>query len=221
MQIFCLESLKLDFTRTIYMLIILMCIIRRKILTFTIKRLKVPARQEDQRNLYRLIVSFFLCNFLQVTKIYPCFTRNSLPNIFFTLSVELATESLALFLGLEFVGITTAAAVNERLTHVMLRIVIIRGDGVLAIARVDRRQADRAPRFFDRQCRRDPSNFRRRNWSLSPALPLTGLPILEAILIALTTAVFELVARIATLIVVELLHEAIAGTDHFRQRARI
>lgn len=61
------------------------------------------------------------------------------------MSVELAAESLALFFGLEFVSITPAAAVNERLTHFMLRIVIIRGDGfvypgdrVVAVARIDR-----------------------------------------------------------------------------------
>lgn len=142
--------------------------------------------------------------------------------------MELAAESLALFLGLEFVSIATAAAVNERLTHLMLRIVIIcgdgllyRGDGVVAIARINRCQADRALWFFDRRCLRDLSNFRRRNRRLSSALPLAGFPILEAILIALTTAVFELITRIATLVVVELLHDAVAGTDRFRQRASI
>lgn len=54
-----------------------------------------------------------------------------------TLSVEFSAESLALFLRLESVGITTAAAVNERLTHLTFRVVIIRGDGILAIAVID------------------------------------------------------------------------------------
>lgn len=127
--------------------------------------------------------------------------------------MEFSAESLALFLGLEFVSVTAAAAVDERLAHLMLRIVIIRGDGIVAIAGIDRRQADRALRFFDR---RSSSNFRCNNGRLTPALPLAGFPILEAILIALTAAVVELVAGIAALIVVKLLHEAVAGTDHFR-----
>lgn len=130
--------------------------------------------------------------------------------------MELSAESLALFFGLEFISVTVAAAVDKRLTHLVLRIVIIRGDGVVTIARIDRCQADRTLRFFDRRYHRGLSNFRRRNdCRLSPALPLAGFYIQEAILIALTAAVLELVARIAVLVVVELFHEAVAGTDHF------
>lgn len=132
----------------------------------------------------------------------------------FTLSVESSAESLALFLGLEFISITAAAAVDERLTHLMRGIVIIRGDRVVAIAGIDRRQTDLALRFFDRWYS---SNFRRCNdGRLSFALPFAGFYILEAILITLTTAVLELIAGIAALIVVKLFHEAVAGSDHFR-----
>lgn len=130
-----------------------MFIIKRKIPLCTSRRLMKYSLNINYVIFYKLQKDILICNFL--------------PKYFFTLSVELAAESLALFLGLEFVSITTAAAVNERLTHLMLRIVIIRGDGlvypgdrVVAIARIDRCQADRALWFFDRRYCRDLSNFR-------------------------------------------------------------
>lgn len=61
-----------------------------------------------------------------------------------TLPVESPAESLALFFGLESIGISAATAVNERLTRLMLRIVIIRSDGIVATASLDWRQANRA-----------------------------------------------------------------------------
>jgi len=138
-----------------------------------------------------------------------------------TLPVEFSAESLALFLRLESVGIPTAAAINKRLTHLMLSIVVIRGDGIIAIAIIDWHQADRALWLHRRNCRQ----YLRDRWCyggwLLPALPLAGFLILEAVLVAFTAAIIELIAGIGAVIVVELLYEAAAGTNHLRQRARI
>jgi len=135
--------------------------------------------------------------------------------------MEFSAESLALFLRLESVGVSAAAAIYERLTHLMLGIVVIRGDGVIAIAIIDWRQADRTLWLHRRSLRQ----YLRNRWCYSgwllPALSLAGFLILEAILVALAAAVIELVAGIGTVVVVELLHEAAAGTNHLRQRARI
>lgn len=134
--------------------------------------------------------------------------------------MEFAAESFALLLRLESVGVSAAAAVYERLAHLMLRVVIIRGDGTFAIARLDRCQADRTLRLFAHDRRsyvRD--RFRDVGWLL--ALALAGFSVLEAILVALAAAVLELVARIGATIVIELLHKSVARTDHLGQRAEI
>jgi len=130
--------------------------------------------------------------------------------------MESSAESLTLFLRLESVGIPATAAINERLTHLMLGIVVICGDGIIAIAIIDWRQADRAFRLY----RGSLCQYLRSRWCyggwLLPALPLAGFLILEAVLVALAAAVIELVAGIRTVVVVELLHEAAAGTNHLR-----
>lgn len=129
----------------------------------------------------------------------------------FTLSVEFSAESLALLLRLEFVWVSAAAAVYERLAHMLLRVVVIRGDGAVAVAGIDRRQTDRALRLCDwrsyrgRDCR----------CGLLPlTLDLAGCTILEAILVALAAAVIELVAGIGALVVVELFDRTVARTHY-------
>lgn len=131
--------------------------------------------------------------------------------------MEFSTESFALFFRLESVGISTTATVYKRLAHATLCDVVIHCDSAIAITRIDWCQADRTLRLtLDK---RSYGGWNDNGWRdgrrSRSTLTLARFPILEAILIALAAAVVELVAGIRTLVVIELLHEAVAWTDHF------
>lgn len=131
--------------------------------------------------------------------------------------MELSAETFALFLRLESVCVSFAAAINESLAHLIVRIVVESGTITVARARIKRHVANRTLRdSLERWLRCDGDIWSCLGRWMLLALPLAGFSILEAILVTLTAAVLELGARIRSMIVEVLLDEAVAGTDNFR-----
>lgn len=112
------------------------------------------------------------------------------------LSMEFAAKTFALFLGLESIRIAIASTVNERLASLVLIIIVISSDIVIAVARIDRRIADRTLRSSlngRRWCDSDVMNW----WSCGGrplAFSFAGGLILETIFVPLTATVLEFVA---------------------------
>lgn len=144
-------------------------------------------------------------------------------NVAGILSLELSAKTFALLLRFESVRVSFAAAINERLTGLIPRVVVVGGDVVVATARINGLVTDWTLRdCLDGWRRRDFDGRRCYRWDdVLPAGPLAGVPVLETVLVALAAAVLEFEAGVRTVIVVVLSVEAVARTDHLGQGARI
>lgn len=108
--------------------------------------------------------------------------------------MESSAETFALFLRLESIRVSFAAAIDERLAQLIVYVVVKRGDVAVARARIDGRVTNRTLRGSFHRNRRDVRGYFCSTAFL--ALALAGFFILEAILVALAAAVLELVAGI-------------------------
>lgn len=137
--------------------------------------------------------------------------------------MKLSTKTFTLFFCLESIRISFTTAIEKCLTHLIVRIVIKSCDIIIARTRINGNITNRALRNSFNCWSKCDSNvwrcFRLNNLFLASFF--AGFLILEAVLVTLTTTVFEFVTGICSVIVVVLFDKTATGPNNFGQTTSI